>query len=244
MSFGALHYPEQETDDIDAVLLPLSADIPRWKQIPAPTATLIGRGEKTATPVYRCHLSAYLEQTSAQFTRQQYWDSHHATLQQLIPTRFALLDECRSPIAVVGTRRFNGERTLVERYLDAPIEAVISQVLQRTVTRTSLAEVGNLAATSLFQSCRLIVFLLHWLSSNDIEHAVCTGTQAVRLALKKAGVPFQPIGDADPERLGAERLYWGSYYDNSPKILHIDIKQGLEAIANRYSCTLEAGPAL
>jgi len=94
--------------------------------------------------------------------------------------------------------------------------------------------VGNLAADSLIQSVRLIIFLLHWLKAQGITYAVCTGTEAVRLALKRARVPFSVIGEADPSRLGGERWLWGSYYENTPQVLLIDIDQGISAVDGRY----------
>ncbi len=212
-----------------------------WKQLPNPSASLWGANEQQKTPVYQCRRSPYLQQTSAQYIRRQYTLSHNAHVRHLIPQRFCTVDQQRKMTAVVGIRYFNGETSLLERYLDAPIERVVSQKITRHVARTELVEVGNLAAASLIHSGRLIVFLLHLLAAKELPYAVCTGTTAVRLALKRTGVPFDCIGDADPARLGLERLDWGNYYDKSPQILLIDIEQGLAAVAKRYNCNLLAG---
>ena len=238
MTLGAFTYTDaQALDSVTNVAGNLEQEL-HWKQLPAPSAVLWGTQEQHQTPVYRCRPSPYLQQTSAQYIRRQYVLSHNAHVRHLINQRFCTVDTNRQPNAVVGIRGFNQEATLIERYLDAPIEQVVSQHLAFRVARSDLVEVGNLAAASLIHSGRLIVFLLHLLASQKLPYAVCTGTAAVRLALKRTGVPFDYIGDADPARLGVEHLDWGSYYDKAPQILLIDIEQGMAAIAKRYQCNL------
>jgi len=202
-----------------------------------PLALLSTLSNGHSTAIYQCNRTPTLQASSARFVHQQYWRAHGATLRSLMFTRFAILGEDNAPSAVVGIKQFNDQSTLVEKYLDSPIEQVISQFIKQPVLRSQVVEVGNLAADSLIQSCRLIVFLLNWLSEQGIQYATCTGTNAVRLALKRARVPFNTIGDADAERLGDERWHWGSYYDNDPKILLIDIKEGLSAVSTRYHFT-------
>lgn len=238
MTLGAFTYTDiHALDAAPHVAIDLEHEL-NWRQLPIPSAELWGAREQYQTPVYQCRRSPYLQQVSAQYIRRQYLLSHNAHVRNLINQRFCTVDPQRQPNAVVGIRGFNQEPTLIERYLDAPIEQVVSQHRNVGVARTELVEVGNLAAASLIHSGRLIVFLLHLLGSNKLPYAVCTGTTAVRLALKRTGVPFDYIGDADPARLGVERLDWGSYYDKAPQILLIDIEQGLAAIAKRYHCKL------
>jgi len=222
--------------DLSALLaqtLPLSR--PEMQQsILSPVARLSTHVTPSLFHVYCCNDSVSLQASSARFIRAQYWQSHQATLTTLMYQRFALLDYCDMPCAVVGVKRFEDHPALVERYLDKPIERLVSKELGRYTPRENLIEVGNLAADSLIQSVRLIIFLLHWLKAQGITYAVCTGTEAVRLALKRARVPFSVIGEADPSRLGGERWLWGSYYENTPQVLLIDIDQGISAVDGRY----------
>ena len=226
--------------DLSALLahtLPLNSPAMQQTSL-LPVATLKSASGDAPLAVFRCNDSVTLQASSARFIRGQYWATHQATLTSLMYQRFALLDSCDMPCAVVGLKPFESSQALVERYLDEPIQQLVSQVLGRRIPRESLIEVGNLAADSLIQSVRLIIFLLHWLKWFGISHAVCTGTEAVRLALKRARVPFQVIGAADPNRLGDERWHWGSYYQNAPQILLIDIEQGLAAVSGRYQVDL------
>ena len=205
-------------------------------RLAAPFAVLSSDKGSHLANIFQCERTPQLQAASARFIRQQYWDAHKATLNSLMFTRFAILGADMSPSAVVGIKRFGAETTLVEKYLDQPIEYVIAELIGQRVQRQSIVEVGNLAAHSLLHSCRLIVFLLHWLSKTGTSHAVCTGTEAVRLALKRARVPFTTIGDADATRLGDDRYQWGSYYNNTPQVLMIDIAAGLAAVSDRYRC--------
>lgn len=230
----------QTAADLSALLahtLPLESPAMQQDSL-RPVATLTAIAAGTAFPVFRCSESVSLQASSARFIRSQYWATHQATLTSLMYDRFALLDARDMPCAVVGLKPFQLSTALVERYLDVPIQALVSQVIGRSIARETLIEVGNLAADSLIQSVRLIIFLLHWLQQNGRSHAICTGTEAVRLALKRARVPFTVIGAADPSRLGEERWAWGSYYQNAPQILLVDIEQGIGAIGSQYRVDL------
>lgn len=213
--------------------LPLGDSVIQIESL-APIATLTARTGDHVSPIYRCSDSDALQALSARFIREQYWTAHKATLNSLMCQRYAILDDCGGPCAVVGVKTIEDRSTLVERYLDDPIETVVSRAAGQIVKREQLIEVGNLAANSLIQSARLIVFLLHWLKQAGVSYAVCTGTEAVRLALKRARVPFDVVGTADPSRLGNERWAWGSYYQKTPKILLIAIDDGLAAVGERY----------
>lgn len=181
-----------------------------------------------------CGDGTALDTLSSNFVRSQYWAVHRACLGELMPERFAILDGTGNPEGVVGIRRFGDGQTLVERYLDGSAEHVVSEALGTHVDRRLIVEVGNLAATGLAPSCLLIIFLFHYLKRQNITHALCTGTHAVRLALKRAGVPFTIIGDAEPARLGADLAQWGSYYENSPQVMSIAIGEGLPVIQQRF----------
>tara|TARA_B110000503_G_C7156421_1_gene417553 strand:+ start:1741 stop:2505 length:765 start_codon:yes stop_codon:yes gene_type:complete len=215
--------------------LPFSASAQPLSVAPAPIATLHYSDLEPGIDVYQAGKASSLQTCTANYIRDQYHAAHGATLKTLMYSRFAILDKQQQPTAVIGVKRFINQPTLVEKYLDAPIEQIVSKVIARQIRRDAIAEVGNLAAESLIQSCRLIVFLINYLSEEGISHGVCTGTTAVRLALKRARVPFITIGDADPERLGEEQWSWGTYYNNTPKVLLIDIQEGLAAVADRYT---------
>jgi hypothetical protein len=240
MSLDTRHL-QANTDQSALLTHTLPLDVPGIKiESLLPVATVTEKDVGCLFPIYRCSDSIALQAASAHFIRNQYWVSHRAILTSLMHQRFAILNAHDMPCAVVGLKVLRHQSTLVERYLDDPIEQAVSRVVGQSVAREQLVEVGNLAADSLIQSARLIIFLLHWLKQAGISHAVCTGTQAVRLALKRARVPFDIIGSADPIRLGDERWKWGTYYQNAPKILVIDIHQGLAAVGER--CSLDLAP--
>jgi hypothetical protein len=196
---------------------------------------LQSRKDQARTLVYPFQKNTALRDSAEAFIRQQYWVKHQAILTQVMATLFGLIDAKSAPFAVVGLNTFRDRSSLVERYLDAPIEEVVSIIAGRDVPRIAIAEVGNLAADGILSSSKLIVFLLGYLHAKGFTHAVCTGTDAVRLSLRRCRVPFAVVGSADANRLGEERWLWGSYYDHSPQVLVIDIAQGLVAVSKRYN---------
>lgn len=203
-----------------------------------PVGRLRGAGEHSDTHVYAASTDASLGIATAEFVRAQYWQVHGARLDHLMPMHFAITDAAQQPLAAIGVRPFDDQHSMVEQYLDVAIEEAAGAAMGCVIERSATIEVGNLAATHLIYGCRLIAFLLHRLSTDGYQTAVCTGTDAVRLALKRARVPFCVIGEADPDRLGAEQARWGTYYARNPQVLAIDISAGLAAIADRYRVSI------
>lgn len=162
-------------------------------------------------------------------------NAHNAQLNGFLPELFKIVAPFSNPAAAVGIRRIDTDKTFLEQYLDSPIEQNVSKIAGRPVSRRQLVEVGNLAASCIGSSRKLITFLVFYLANQGYSWAVCTAVNSVRAALKRSGVNFETICQADPERIGSARKQWGSYYDNNPSVVVVDLHTALLSIQNRFA---------
>jgi hypothetical protein len=131
--------------------------------------------------------------------------------------------------ASLGYRRAGEETLFVERYLDEPVEAVVGRALLRPVSRSQIIELGNLAATN-----AIAMIQLWGAAANDLggldEIAVATLTAPLRKMFRRIGIPIAVLTHADPERLGASIVDWGTYYAFDPQVCVGAIAEGQAAI--------------
>ena len=163
-----------------------------------------------------------------------YYAVHQARLSAFMPELFAIQDEHQHPVAAIGMRRIDDQPIFLEQYLDTAVELCVSDVAGTPVARSEIAEVGNLASVSLGGGRLLIAFMVHHLAACGIRYAVCTGTNAVRAALKRMGVDFSLIREAQAERLGDALVHWGNYYQHNPYVLLVDIQRATRLLQPHY----------
>jgi len=139
------------------------------------------------------------------------------------PTDFApllvSLSYGHGPVAAAGYRGAAQGPLFLERYLDRPVEHVLSATRTFTASRAAIVEVGNLAATRAGAGRRLIHCLGQHLMDEGYAWVVSTVTRELRKLFLRVGVTPLALGIADPHALGDERLRWGRYYEHEPVIL-------------------------
>jgi hypothetical protein len=128
------------------------------------------------------------------------------------------------PWACAGVT-YSERRTLPsERYLDEPAEIVIGRAEGLAVPRTMLIEVGSLAAGQVHSGTELVraMPLLCWCMGK--RYVLCTATRQLRRIFKKVDINFTLLKQPDGSELEeAERLRWGSYYEQGPQTGYIDL---------------------
>lgn len=174
------------------------------------------------------------------FIADVYFAVHQASLNAFMPQLFAIQDDSQQPVAAIGMRPIDDRPIFLEQYLDTVVEECVSEVAGTAVARSEIAEVGNLASMSLGGGRLLIAFMVHHLAASGIRYAVCTGTNAVRAALKRMGVDFTLVQEAQPERLGEEQVHWGNYYQHNPFVLVVDIQSATRLLQPSYSYQQQA----
>ncbi|MFV5502291.1 thermostable hemolysin [Acinetobacter sp. 226] len=167
------------------------------------------------------------------FIQEKYQQVHQATISTFSSTLFAGYDGAEMQV-VIGMEHLHQTNAFLEQYLDEPIENILGKLSQTEISRNKIVEIGNLAAVDINQAKLIVAFLVFHLSQQCIEWAVCTGTTAVRYVLQQMGLRFHVLEKADPQVLGEAQRLWGSYYQQKPYVLAIDVAEALQVARQLY----------
>lgn len=118
----------------------------------------------------------------------------------------------------------------LERYLPAPIEAVIAARAGVRVARREVVEVGHFAAAQPGDGRRLLPLLARHLAQSGYRWVVSTATRELRLLLARLGMRPLALARADPSRLGDAAADWGCYYAHEPVVVAGDLIRSLPVI--------------
>ena len=132
-------------------------------------------------------------------------------------------------IAACSSITFAHEQKLFsENYFDERLEDRVALEFAGPRPRRSICEIGSLSTDpSLIPSVKSVVAYFPWFATRlGCEFALVTVTSYMRIALERAGAPFEPFCSADPRVLSEEeRARWGRYYNFDPQTGIIDLKQ-------------------
>lgn len=160
-----------------------------------------------------------------------------AHVQRFAPCLVSLRDPLSGDIVAAAGYRFADSGPLfLERYLNAPIEDLLSAQHGAPVARRSVVEVGHLAAGRAGEGRRLILLLGQHLAQPDqldAEWVVSTLTQELRHLFVRLGVTPLALGQADPAAVGVDLVAWGSYYDHRPVVLAGRLQAALRLMGRR-----------
>lgn len=154
---------------------------------------------------------------SAKFER-----AHNAKITHFMPKLMSVRDASGKLLAACGLRHADQTELFLETYLDAPVEALLSQHSNTKVSREAILEVGNFAVAEPVNVRSLLASISLYLHSTDSEYAVFTGISTLRNSLTKLNIPLQLLGEAHINRISeAERAAWGTYYNERPQVMAI-----------------------
>lgn len=157
-----------------------------------------------------------------QFVHDVFAKTYGADVQQFMPHLVTLRDENGELVAAFGMRKANLAPLFLERYLDAPVEAVLSSRFNRIITRDQITEIGNLAVANPRNAGILIAHVIQHSLDIGVEWCVATAHHSLQNGLIKGGRDVYALQAADKSRLSAdEQASWGSYYDNGPQVIAI-----------------------
>ncbi|MGB2832627.1 MAG: thermostable hemolysin [Methylotenera sp.] len=156
------------------------------------------------------------------FVHEVFAKTYGADVQHFMPELVSLRDEHGQLVAAFGLRKAADGPLFLEYYLDAPIETVLSQRFNTTITRNQITEIGNLAVANPRHAGTLIAHVIQHSLDIALEWGVATAHRTLQNALIKGGRDVYALQAADKKRLSAsEQAAWGSYYDNSPQVIAI-----------------------
>ncbi|MCR8923005.1 thermostable hemolysin [Dasania sp. GY-MA-18] len=163
------------------------------------------------------------------YIEQQFRAVYGAYISEFMPQLLSLRCE-RQLSAVVGIRVAASHTLFLEQYLAKPIERQLAELLSVTVSRNSVAEIGNLAATHRGSSQLIFLYLTLVLSHSPLQWVVFTATKQVQTIMARCSFDLHIVGAAQPEKLVSNSADWGSYYAGQPNIAAVNIGQALAAI--------------
>jgi hypothetical protein len=165
------------------------------------------------------------------FIREVYARRFAARLQNFAPFLVAL--ESEGDILAAAGYRPATHPLFLERYLAAPIDAVLRTLTPDAPARARIAEVGHLAAVRPGAGRLLMPLLGAHLASLGFEWVASTATVELRSLFARMGLEPLVLGEADPLVLGADIAQWGSYYAHRPLVVAGSIEAGMARIARK-----------
>ena len=164
------------------------------------------------------------------FIRNKFAERYDARVSAFAPN-LVLFEEGQRIVAATGWRAAGHESLFLERYLDQPIEQIISSLSPPAAQRGNRersVEVGNLAADKAGGSLFVILNLARHFDRLGFEWVVFTATRELIGIFTRLGLPLLAIAPADPARLGDDAADWGSYYDSAPIVVAGRIRLGID----------------
>ena len=158
-----------------------------------------------------------------QFIHQRFSHQYQADVRSYLP----LLLSATSPSgisAALGFQVAGDTRLFLEQYLDNDIETALSLITDTRAQRQRIVEIGNLASGRQRATQTLFLLLAQLLHDAGYGWVVFTANRAVRIWLARMHLPGFVIREADPQRLADKGASWGSYYDDQPVVLAMNIE--------------------
>jgi hypothetical protein len=166
------------------------------------------------------------------FIQQRFRKAHGADIRHFMPELFGVNNASGGLCAVAGVRQASREQLFLERYLDEPIDPLISAAADCAVDRAGIVEVGNLAASDTGSARMSIIAITYLLAMGGLEWVAFTGNIGLVNSFHRLGLKPVTLCAADPARLGDDRHSWGSYYESKPWVHVGNIRAGFIHLRN------------
>jgi hypothetical protein len=151
-----------------------------------------------------------------EFIKDTYAARYGARL-ETFPSRIIALLNHRDEILCAAGLRFLDDGFFSERYLDSPIEDVVSAISARAVIRSAIFEVTTLASRAPNATAEFITEIGTFGEKAGFEWSFFTLTRRLHHMVKRLGIATTLLGEADRRRI-ADSERWGSYYACQPKV--------------------------
>jgi len=152
---------------------------------------------------------------------------HHygATIESYCDRLIGVCSPQGTMLAAAGYNLAEEGPLFLEQYLDSPLEQQIQQQLGMDITRSEIAEVGNLAALQAGGTRMLIELMTQRLHQEGRRWVTFTATQSLINSFHRMGLSPVILAPANPKRVKNPNA-WGSYYLQNPYVAIGDIQLG------------------
>lgn len=177
------------------------------------------------------------------FVAREFMAHYGANVKTFMPWLLGLCCEGEM-VGVAGLRPAGDGEIFIEKYLDRSIEAEVALHTGVAVRRNRILEIGNLAGHYPGVTRSLFPLLTELIYMSGYEWGVCNTTLTVQNALRKLGIPFIPMVQAMPDRLGVARFSWGSYYQHETTVIAISSQVAHEVLMSKPALAVACSLAL
>jgi len=167
------------------------------------------------------------------FIARRFREMHAAHISEFMPELIALSDSGGRILAAVGIRSAADAALFLEHYLETPVERAIENSAERVRPRPQrerIVEIGNLASIDRRASRKLFGMLAGLLSARHFDWAVFTGCTSLHRMFKSLGIETIELGRALQSQLPADQQTWGSYYEDSPRVVAGRVSRGCRVL--------------
>ncbi|MEH6559810.1 MAG: thermostable hemolysin [Marinobacter sp.] len=153
---------------------------------------------------------------ASEVSKLKYNSAYNASIDPA-PQYYVVVQNAKDRILACAGITFGEEGGLFsEQYLDKPIEAILRARLGKELERSNIAEIGSLTSHHATAGMILVnmIPMLAWCMG--AHYLLCTVTPQVIRMMEGCQIAFEPLEQADPDRLTEAKELWGSYYDRVP----------------------------
>lgn len=167
-----------------------------------------------------------------QFIAETFQHHYGATIESYCDRLIGVCSPQGNMLAAAGYNLAEEGPLFLEQYLDKPLEQQIQQQLGLDITRSEIAEVGNLAALQAGGARMLIEMMTQRLHGEGRRWVAFTATQSLINSFHRMGLSPVILAPAKPERMKNAKA-WGSYYQQNPHVAFGDIQLGHARLGGR-----------
>ncbi len=170
-----------------------------------------------------------------QFIHTCYAKNYGADIHHFMPTLISIRTEDGRLIAALGFCIAQANTALfLENYLPHPVEMMLNQQIEQSVTRSQIVEIGNLAGIHPHAAQWLFLAFNAYLYSQGYQWAVSTLIPSLYKIFRRQGIPLIMLATAEKHCLTtSQQTIWGSYYDKNPLVAAGNIMTGYHAFEKR-----------
>ncbi|KFK92944.1 MULTISPECIES: thermostable hemolysin [unclassified Serratia (in: enterobacteria)] len=165
------------------------------------------------------------------YIQNEYSREFNATIPHFLPYLLGMYRADGKLVGACGLNRADLEPLYLERYLDAPIEAVIATHTGKNISRNRLVEIGNFACSEAGNARIMFAAICQLLCDNQLDYVLFTGTKKLRNIFHRLHLNPIELAPALPDRVGEEIKNWGKYYQQHPYVMMGDLNQGRQVLS-------------
>ncbi len=160
-----------------------------------------------------------LRNAAEDLIRNVYAAEYGAELRTFPSRIFGVLND-DGEIACAAGVRAEDDGFFSERYLDLPIEQVLSAASTRAISRDEIFEVTTFASRAPRETADFIHSIGAFGQSHGFVWSFFTLTRRLHRLVERLGHPLTQLADADYRRI-PDHERWGTYYASAPKVFAI-----------------------